>query len=171
MTFRWITSIDVLDFDTIVGGDKFGNIFVLRLPDKVSQEVEDDVTGSKVVLESGQLNGAPFKVDLVCGIFANEAVTKVLKTALARGGTEVILYTTISGAIGCLLPFESREDVDFFSKLEMHMRQENPPLCGRDHLHYRSYYFPVKVLQFNHFRSSSVHIIIIIIIYDTLSPF
>ncbi|XP_015378022.1 PREDICTED: splicing factor 3B subunit 3-like [Diuraphis noxia] len=26
----------------------------------------------------------------------------------------------------------------------MHMRSENPPLCGRDHLSYRSYYFPVK---------------------------
>ena len=24
------------------------------------------------------------------------------------------------------------------------MRAENPPLCGRDHLSYRSYYFPVK---------------------------
>lgn len=141
---RWLTSIDILDFDTIVGGDKFGNAFVLRLPDKVSQEVEDDVTGSKAVTEMGQLNGAPFKVDLICGIFLNEAITKVLKTSLTRGGAEVILYTTISGAIGCLLPFQTREDVDFFSKLEMHMRQENPPLCGRDHLHYRSYYFPVK---------------------------
>ncbi len=26
----------------------------------------------------------------------------------------------------------------------MHLRQENAPLCGRDHLAYRSYYFPVK---------------------------
>ena len=24
------------------------------------------------------------------------------------------------------------------------MRQEHPPLCGRDHLSFRSYYFPVK---------------------------
>ena len=29
----------------------------------------------------------------------------------------------------------------------MHLRQENPPLCGRDHLAYRSYYFPVKVCR------------------------
>ncbi|CAK8541301.1 unnamed protein product [Lathyrus sativus] len=26
----------------------------------------------------------------------------------------------------------------------MHMRQDNPPLCGRDHMAYRSAYFPVK---------------------------
>ena len=45
---------------------------------------------------------------------------------------------------GVLAPFTSREDVDFFSHLEMHLRQEHPPLCGRDHMAYRSYYFPVK---------------------------
>lgn len=43
-----------------------------------------------------------------------------------------------------MLPFTSREDVDFFLHLEMHLRQEHPPLCGRDHLAYRSAYFPVK---------------------------
>lgn len=28
--------------------------------------------------------------------------------------------------------------------LEMLMREEATPLCGRDHLAYRSYYYPVK---------------------------
>lgn len=45
---------------------------------------------------------------------------------------------------GVFLPFTNREDVDFFSHVEMHLRQEHPPLLGRDHLAYRSYYFPVK---------------------------
>ena len=45
---------------------------------------------------------------------------------------------------GALLPFTSREDVDFFSHLEMHLRAEAPPLAGRDHMAYRSAYFPVK---------------------------
>lgn len=34
--------------------------------------------------------------------------------------------------------------MDFFLHLEMHLRQDHPPLCGRDHLSYRSAYFPVK---------------------------
>jgi hypothetical protein len=38
----------------------------------------------------------------------------------------------------------SREDVDFFQNLESHMRSEDPPLAGRDHLIYRGYYVPVK---------------------------
>lgn len=45
---------------------------------------------------------------------------------------------------GALLPFTSREDVDFFSHLEMHLRQDHPPLAGRDHMAYRSAYFPVR---------------------------
>ena len=46
--------------------------------------------------------------------------------------------------MGMLVPFTSHEDHDFFQHLEMHMRAENPPICGRDHLSYRSYYYPVK---------------------------
>lgn len=45
---------------------------------------------------------------------------------------------------GALVPFTSREDVDFFQHLEMHLRQENPPLTGRDHLAFRGSYLPVK---------------------------
>ena len=30
------------------------------------------------------------------------------------------------------------------STLEMHMRQENPPLLGRDHMAFRSAHFPCK---------------------------
>lgn len=35
----------VLDYDTVAGADKFGNIFVSRLPAQVSDEVEEDPTG------------------------------------------------------------------------------------------------------------------------------
>ncbi|KAK9693103.1 pre-mRNA-splicing factor rse1 [Basidiobolus ranarum] len=38
----------------------------------------------------------------------------------------------------------TRDDVEFFQNLEMHMRNENPPLCGRDHLAYTGFYAPVK---------------------------
>lgn len=69
------------------------------------------------------------------------------KVALVTGGNDVVVYSTLMGSLGCLVPILSREDVDFFIHLEMHMRQEHPPLCGRDHLAYRSYYFPVKVSQ------------------------
>ena len=55
-----------------------------------------------------------------------------------------MVYSTLAGSIGAFVPFTVKEDVDFFQHLEMHLRGENPPLCGRDHLAYRSYYYPVK---------------------------
>jgi splicing factor 3B subunit 3 len=63
---------------------------------------------------------------------------------LLSGGREVLLTTSLLGAISIYVPFLSKEDVEFFQMLEMHMRAEAPPLAGREHLLYRSYYIPVK---------------------------
>lgn len=141
---RWITSSTMLDYDTVCGGDKFGNIFISRLPSQVSDDVEKDPTGTKLKLEQGLLSGAPHKLEDVAVFHVGELVTTVTKASLVPGAPEAIIYTTIMGGVGAIVPFTSREDIDFFSHLEMHLRQEHPPLCGRDHLSFRSAYFPVK---------------------------
>ena len=82
---------------------------------------------------------------MVINFHIGEVVTSLQKATLIPGGSESLVYTTLSGGIGMLVPFTSHEDQDFFQHLEMYMRSEFPPLCGRDHLSYRSYYFPVKV--------------------------
>ena len=43
------------------------------------------------------------------------------------------------------IPFP-KEDVDFISTLEQHMRTEQVSLLGRDHLAWRGYYVPVKAV-------------------------
>lgn len=145
---RYITASCLVDFDTIVGGDKFGNIFVARLPVGVTEDLDKDPTGgrSKILGRYGDVLslGVPHKLMDVVNYHVGEIVTSIQKTTLVTGGLEVLVYSTISGGLGILVPFSSKEDVDFFTHLEMHMRQEAPPLCGRDHLAYRSYYFPVK---------------------------
>lgn len=73
-----------------------------------------------------------------------DLVTSLQKTTLVVGGSEVLLYSTIMGAIGALIPLTKREDVDFFQHLEMYLREENPPVSGRDHMVFRSSYVPVK---------------------------
>eukprot|EP01104_Vermistella_antarctica_P018274 TRINITY_DN670_c0_g1_i2.p1 TRINITY_DN670_c0_g1~~TRINITY_DN670_c0_g1_i2.p1 ORF type:complete len:1189 (-),score=349.07 TRINITY_DN670_c0_g1_i2:263-3829(-) len=144
ITPRWVTASTLLDFDTVASADKFGNIFVCRLPKSVSEDLEDDVTGSKMSIAKPVLQGAPYKLEEIVQFHVGETVTSINKCSLVPGRSEVLVYSTISGGIGALLPFISQEDVYFFSHLEMYMRQQNPPLCGRDHLSYRSYYFPVK---------------------------
>ncbi|KAG8377236.1 hypothetical protein BUALT_Bualt08G0007300 [Buddleja alternifolia] len=141
---RWLTAAHHIDFDTMAGADKFGNVYFVRLPQDVSDEIEEDPTGGKIKWEQGKLNGAPNKVEEIVQFHIGDVVTCLHKASLIPGGGDCIIYGTVMGSLGALLPFTSRDDVDFFSHLEMHMRQEYPPLCGRDHMAYRSSYFPVK---------------------------
>ncbi|KAM1019916.1 hypothetical protein ACFX13_041976 [Malus domestica] len=141
---RWLTASFHIDFDTMAGADKFGNVYFVRLPQDVSDEIEEDPTGGRIKWEQGRLNGAPNKVEEIVQYHVGDVVSCLQKASLIPGGGECIIYGTVMGSLGSLLAFTSRDDVDFFSHLEMYMRQEHPPLCGRDHMAYRSAYFPVK---------------------------
>ncbi|CAD7082885.1 unnamed protein product [Hermetia illucens] len=141
---RWVTATTLLDYDTIATADKFGNISILRLPHSVTDDVDEDPTGTKSLWDRGLLSGASQKAENICTFHVGEIVMSLQKATLIPGGSESLLYATLSGTVGALVPFTSREDFDFFQHLEMHMRNEHPPLCGRDHLSYRSSYFPVK---------------------------
>ncbi|WAR13629.1 LOW QUALITY PROTEIN: SF3B3-like protein [Mya arenaria] len=141
---RWLTASCLLDYDSVAGADKFGNITVIRLPTDVTDDVDEDPTGNKALWDRGLLSGASQKADVMVNFHIGEVVTSLQKATLIPGGSESLVYTTLSGGVGMLVPFTSHEDQDFFQHLEMYMRQEGPPLCGRDHLSYRSYYFPVK---------------------------
>eukprot|EP01062_Namystynia_karyoxenos_P074082 TRINITY_DN70920_c0_g1_i1.p1 TRINITY_DN70920_c0_g1~~TRINITY_DN70920_c0_g1_i1.p1 ORF type:complete len:1217 (+),score=407.47 TRINITY_DN70920_c0_g1_i1:127-3777(+) len=145
---RWVSALCPLDAHTVAVGDKFGNLSVLRLGPDVSEEIDNDPgvagTTTKWLWDRGVCNGAPQKCECVATVHLGGMVTSIEKVQLAAGGMEVILYATIGGAVGALLPIQSREDGDLLRLLEMHLRQENPPLCGRDHMSYRSYYAPVR---------------------------
>ena len=121
-TPRLTTALCRLDHDTVCGADKFGNVFVLRLSAHVSDDM-DNPTGSRLLWDSGVLNGASRKLDLMCQYHVGELVTSLHRTALVPGGAEAVVYATAMGSIGALLPSQSREDKDFFTHLEMHMRQ------------------------------------------------
>jgi splicing factor 3B subunit 3 len=45
---RWVTAGCILDYDTVAGVDKFGSLFVCRLPAALSHQVEDDPTGGRL---------------------------------------------------------------------------------------------------------------------------
>lgn len=143
-TPRWVTATCALDFDTVGCADKFGNVSIIRLSEGINDEVDDDPTGLKSLWDRGWLGGASQKAHSICSFYVGDTILSLNKATLIPGLSEALIYTTISGAVGILMPFTSHEELDFFQHLEMHMRSENPPLCGRDHLAYRSFYFPVK---------------------------
>ena len=143
---RWTTCSTMVDYMTVAFGDKFGNVLVNRLDAKISDQVDEDPTGAGILHEKGALMGAPHKTKMLAAFHVGDIVTGIHKISLVAGGREVLLYTCLHGTIGILVPFVSKEDVDFISTLEQHMRSEKLALVGRDHLAWRGYYVPVKAV-------------------------
>lgn len=141
---RWTTCTTMVDYETVAGGDKFGNLWLLRCPTKASEEADEEGSGAHLVHERQYLQGAPHRLALMAHNFANDIPTSIQKTNLVAGGRDCLLWSGLQGTIAIMIPFVSREDVDFFQTLEQHLRTEDAPLAGRDHLIYRSYYVPVK---------------------------
>ncbi|CAG8024344.1 unnamed protein product [Penicillium salamii] len=141
---RWTSATTMVDYETTAGGDKFGNLWLLRCPRKASDEADEDGSGAHLQHEKGYLQGTPHRLDLMIQYYVQDIPTSIHKTQLVPGGRDVLVWTGLHGTIGMLVPFMGREDVDFFQLLETQMATTQPPLAGRDHLMYRSYYAPVK---------------------------
>lgn len=142
---RPVTTILPLDYDTLCVADRLGSIYVLRLPAAVSEDLESEISAGAVSARRGRLFGAPFKLERLAEFYLDDAVSWMSKGVLSLGAREVIFYGTISGAMGLLMPFTSREEALLCQNLELALRMESPAtLTGRDHLLYRSYYAPAK---------------------------
>jgi hypothetical protein len=59
---------------------------------------------------------------------ADQGCDRLTKVSLVAGGRDVIVYTTVSGAVGALIPFVSMDDVEFMTTLEM-VSSDSPPLA------------------------------------------
>ncbi|KAG2015443.1 pre-mRNA-splicing factor rse1 [Coprinopsis cinerea AmutBmut pab1-1] len=143
---RWVSAMTMVDYNTVAVGDKFGNIFVNRLDSTISDQVDEDPTGAGILHEKATLNGAPHKTKMLAHFHVGDIITSIHKVSLVVGGREVLLYTGLQGTIGILVPLTSKEDIEFLTMLEQHIRNEQGSLVGRDHLSWRGYYVPVKAV-------------------------
>ncbi|KAG7153498.1 Splicing factor 3B subunit 3-like [Homarus americanus] len=114
------------------------SLFVLRYKRQENQLIifVDD-TNQRWVTTSCLLD---FDTAAVADKFGNIAVDPTGNKALWDRG----LLNGASQKAEVIANFHVGETVNTLENLEMHMRSEHPPLCGRDHLSFRSYFFPVK---------------------------
>jgi splicing factor 3B subunit 3 len=138
---RPIVSQELLDWNTVAVGDKFGNICVMRLP-RGTDTATADLTGQRALWDSSR-DDLTAKLETLCQYYVGEVVTSMTRSSLVAGGAECLIYVTVTGRIGALVPFTSRDDVEFFSQLEGYLRNDAPRPTGRDPQAYRSYYAPV----------------------------
>lgn len=141
-TPRPIAAQELLDWNTAAVGDKFGNLSVLRLP-RGADSGAVDLTGTRALWDSTREDTTP-KLELLCQYHVGEVVTSMTRASLVAGGAESLIYVTVTGRVGALVPFTSRDDVEFYSQLEASMRSDAMRPTGRDPQVYRSYYAPVK---------------------------
>eukprot|EP01006_Ploeotia_vitrea_P052092 TRINITY_DN67651_c1_g1_i1.p1 TRINITY_DN67651_c1_g1~~TRINITY_DN67651_c1_g1_i1.p1 ORF type:complete len:1211 (+),score=162.13 TRINITY_DN67651_c1_g1_i1:108-3635(+) len=139
----WVTAMLPIDHSTVIVADKFGNVTVQRLAPTITDDIDAD-NQKNWIWDRGLTNGAPQKSTEIVKYHVGDVVTSLTKAPLTTGGQEVIVYTTFMGSIGCFVPMQTRDDADFFTLLEMHLHQENPPLLGREHQVFRGAYHPVK---------------------------
>ncbi|KAL6706046.1 pre-mRNA-splicing factor rse1 [Coniothyrium glycines] len=141
---RHTSASEMLDYDTTVGGDKFGNIWLVRCPQKVSESSDESPDGSDLLVDKSYLGGTANRLDLIAHYFSNDIPVSIQKTVLLSGGERIILWAGLQGTLGALIPFTSRRQHKMFQQLELQLRSDDKPLSGRDHLAYRSYFTPVK---------------------------
>lgn len=153
---RHCTLLARLDYDSVAGGDKFGNVFVLRVPAALSHRVDHD--WNVVRHEPPFLNGAPARAHTECHYHVGDIVTLLSATSLNVGGTDALVYTGLAGSLGVLAPLATRREAALLTRLEALMREHldynldlaaagggaRHNLLGRDHLKWRGYYAPVR---------------------------
>ena len=141
---RWLTAGVNLDYHTMMGADKFDNVWVGRVPKGARNEEAGDVSGLRLKADTSYISGTTAKMETLVNFHVGETITSLEKTALLPGNAEVVIGASLMGGITCFYPMPTAEDVDFFHHLEMFMRSELPALAGNEHIMYRSYYHPVK---------------------------
>jgi len=139
---RPITCQELLDMNTVAVGDKFGNISILRLP-RGADAGAVDISGNRALWDSSRDDATP-RLETLCNYHVGEIVTGMTRASLVAGGSESLIYVTVTGRIGALVPFTSREMVDFYTQLESCLRSDAPRPTGREPQAYRSYYAPIK---------------------------
>jgi splicing factor 3B subunit 3 len=148
---RYIVTLLSLDYSTVCGSDKFGNVFVLRVPPELSGA---EVAGGR---SGPQRNSALHPLAVEACFHVGSTVTSLARGTL-RGGSgvetrvgsssnddgESIIYSTMGGAIGVLTPFTVKSDADLAIEMEKELRLRYDSLAGRSHVSYRSSFAPVR---------------------------
>lgn len=158
---KHVTAMLPLDYDTVAVGSKFGTLSILRVPPKLQANASDGSTDSMALTSTieqsvGQfgVSVAPHKFVQIGSFYVGSPIVSLCKTTMAAGAEEILLYTTVSGAIGALCPIIRPEDVDFLAHLELYMKAEDVSLCGRDLVSFRSMYRPITVCALHSFPLS-----------------
>ncbi|PIA12513.1 hypothetical protein COEREDRAFT_84073 [Coemansia reversa NRRL 1564] len=126
---RFVVAMLPLDDATVIASDKFGNVVALRAP------------ASALDLEHPPAR--PCHWDAVAEFHAGDIITGMDACEMGVAARQIILCSSLMGAVLAAVPLVSRHDADMLRALELALRRL-PSVAGRDHLAMRSSFFPVR---------------------------
>ncbi|CCF58193.1 hypothetical protein KAFR_0E00390 [Kazachstania africana CBS 2517] len=113
---RSVTALAFLDELTVIGGDKYGNIWTLRLPedtDPVNTEINSFRDLPKNIME------CPFKLKLKNHFYVNDIPMSFhVIESLQRSDRVTVLYSGLQGTIGIFIPILSKNQIKTLKSLE-----------------------------------------------------
>ncbi|CEP63179.1 U2 snRNP complex subunit RSE1 LALA0_S07e04192g [Lachancea lanzarotensis] len=127
---RHVTTITFLDKSTIIGGDRFGNVWVLRVPPHIEKLISEEYSFFASKYEKPGSNElprnimeCPCKWDMINHFYVNDIPIsfRVVK-GLDMSDRVSILYTGLQGTIACLVPLLTKNEIDFYHALEDTLR-------------------------------------------------
>lgn len=149
---RQVTAFETVDNRTIVGGDKFGNVFLNRLPNDVASQLENNA-----LFQINEDLDASGRFETKCEFYLADIPTSFSKGTFVVGGTESIIYTGLQGTIGLMIPLLSKLEAELLSTLQVELRsyfvtefddfdktKQGFNLLGKDQGKFRSYFNPSK---------------------------
>ncbi|CAL9738129.1 pre-mRNA-splicing factor Rse1p [Monosporozyma servazzii] len=112
---RHVTSLKFIDANTIIGGDRFGNLWTLRIP----AEVDESMIMKDVVSPRNNVMEAPFKLELKNHFFIND-IPMWYSSAISvqMSDRPSIIYGGLQGTIGILTPLLSKLQIKTVMKLQ-----------------------------------------------------
>ncbi|KAI5959067.1 RSE1 [Candida pseudojiufengensis] len=142
---RQIISIKQLDYDTFIGSDKFGNIFVSRISREISTEIDKNwsILKNKIQTTTNS-NSCIYKFQNLCEFYIPDIITSFqIGKFMNTEEEKIIIYTSISGLIGFLIPLTLKSKIESLNNKQMELKKKDN-VVGKDHIKFRSYYNPIK---------------------------
>lgn len=146
---RHITRSLILDNDTVLVGDKFGTLAILRCPDENFDNILQIQNNSKNL-----------KFENLMNFYVGDLITSLSLEKLGNNNEDVIVYSGINGTIGTLTAMKTVKEVNFFKELEkliinalnglnveqheLTSKKSSKMLIDRDIMKFRSYYIPKR---------------------------
>lgn len=124
---RHVTSLAFLDASTVLGGDKFGNVWTLRLKEEFENTIAQCFPHAAERLQdlplvkrnAPNIMECPFKLNLTNMFYINDIPINIhVLNSLQISDRPAIVYTGLQGTVGCLVPLLSRAEITTFTKLE-----------------------------------------------------